>query len=1205
MKKNYVQRLLAMTLAATMTLGSVSLPVNAAEETGEGVTEQVQEPAPEVISEEPAGEEQPAAEAETAEEEQPAAEAETAEQEQPAAEAETAEEGQPAAEAETAEEEQPVAEAETTEEKQSAAETETAEEEQSEEEAETAEEEQPAAEAETAAETSAQGETQDVTAESADVETVQESTADAAVITANTVEIAGREYAWADFSGAGEGEIKVLVGETEHAAADFTMIGETGIGYYSAEPLTGKVYGTAIQRYSDFYQSVGVNASAQDYDAITSATAFASRHAGDIPAIIARDDEGIHGIVQDVNVDAPEYVEASVLQAAGKELTPGQMEILEDIKLNEDPTAANSYAGGNVEVAAASYNYSCNYGDGEFVINMDESVDGYVWTDYKNALYAAVISDGSNSAGAVWWVDLYGESATAGPHYNKVEIAVNNGTSKGSNASEVNRFAAMYHNEKPELKAGTYTVTLYAKGYNTVSADIQVKESYDWLVQAALSKDRKSVELTGGLDDFVNPRVSVSRTEGTGRQRVTYTYADQAAVTDGKVELDTSVNKLVTATYTVTIESDNYAPYTTTFDYDETVYALVNIPYSTFYGTSGASVADVDAVSSATNKTGNYSFAGGAFHSGTTADESGNAVGGANGSKMQGVIWAVKADKLEEIQALGGNEVTDESSVVTATAGHGSVSSQTLVGYEALAEQPAYSYYLLDEAPSSYMELKDGSFSAAGGAEQMSAADVDVIYGSHWGDVQMNVTASEVSDKLVSAIVLTADDGTQAGLYHLDQIWRGTQLAWNADALVGLDGKKITNVRFYCMVKDGDLTDGAAPSYANYVYDYPVDAQIMQVYTGEITAAFTDADELTITGIPEDAQNVKANVYYSAGRGSETIYLTPLTVDTEDDTIDPVPADVKDGKVTIAAGSVTNNAGTTKNYGEPTVGTVYTVALSSDNYVLRGTSAEFTKQEQKLSVKAEASPIVAGTKSSLTVTGAKGKLTFTSSDESVAVVGSTGKISARSAGIVKFTVTSEETDLYNAASKTITVKVVPGATTAVKAANTASGVKLTWSKVGKGATGYKIYRGSTLIKTIANANTLTFTDTAVKAKNGAKYTYKVMAYTKNVGYSTLSKTVSIYRLVAPTVSPVKNTAAGRMTVTYTKNAKATGYQIRYSQNLNMSGAKTVTVNAKTLSKVIAATKGKTYYVQVRAYERVSGKNYYSDWSSKRSVKIKK
>lgn len=71
-------------------------------------------------------------------------------------------------------------------------------------------------------------------------------------------------------------------------------------------------------------------------------------------------------------------------------------------------------------------------------------------------------------------------------------------------------------------------------------------------------------------------------------------------------------------------------------------------------------------------------------------------------------------------------------------------------------------------------------------------------------------------------------------------------------------------------------------------------------------------------------------------------------------------------------------------------------------------------------------------------------------------------------------------------------------------------------------------------------------------------------------------------------------------------SRITGYQIRYSTSSNMANAKTKTVKGykPTGKKITKLSAKKTYYVQVRTYKTVSGKNYYSSWSKVRSVKTK-
>lgn len=76
---------------------------------------------------------------------------------------------------------------------------------------------------------------------------------------------------------------------------------------------------------------------------------------------------------------------------------------------------------------------------------------------------------------------------------------------------------------------------------------------------------------------------------------------------------------------------------------------------------------------------------------------------------------------------------------------------------------------------------------------------------------------------------------------------------------------------------------------------------------------------------------------------------------------------------------------------------------------------------------------------------------------------------------------------------------------------------------------------------------------------------------------------------------------------WNKKSHASGYQIYYSRNKNfkktvakvlVSGGKTTSYKGKNF------TKGKTYYVKVRAYKNVDGKRVYGKWSVVKRVKCK-
>jgi hypothetical protein len=214
-------------------------------------------------------------------------------------------------------------------------------------------------------------------------------------------------------------------------------------------------------------------------------------------------------------------------------------------------------------------------------------------------------------------------------------------------------------------------------------------------------------------------------------------------------------------------------------------------------------------------------------------------------------------------------------------------------------------------------------------------------------------------------------------------------------------------------------------------------------------------------------------------------------------------------------------------------------------------------------------------------------------------------VTAKKGGTVRITATSAATAQYNAASGTVTIKVVPGWVTSLTAANQAAGIKLTWNKAA-GADGYKIYRNSTLIKTITNGSTVTYTDTKANT-NMTKYIYKVLAKGP-AGDSTAAKTVAVYRVNRPALSSVTNSAASEMTAKWTTVERATGYQIKYSTSKTFaSGNGTVDASGATTDsrRIGKLTKGKTYYVKIRAYKVVGNVLYWSEWSPVKTVRISK
>ncbi len=108
--------------------------------------------------------------------------------------------------------------------------------------------------------------------------------------------------------------------------------------------------------------------------------------------------------------------------------------------------------------------------------------------------------------------------------------------------------------------------------------------------------------------------------------------------------------------------------------------------------------------------------------------------------------------------------------------------------------------------------------------------------------------------------------------------------------------------------------------------------------------------------------------------------------------------------------------------------------------------------------------------------------------------------------------------------------------------------------------------------------------------------------TKNMTLYAKWKKVSVKQV---TISKVTNVSGKKMKVTLKKVSGAKGYEIRYATNSKMKSSRRVTATStgKTIKNL---KKGKTYYVQARAYKKDSrGNKVYGSWSKKKTVAIQK
>lgn len=149
---------------------------------------------------------------------------------------------------------------------------------------------------------------------------------------------------------------------------------------------------------------------------------------------------------------------------------------------------------------------------------------------------------------------------------------------------------------------------------------------------------------------------------------------------------------------------------------------------------------------------------------------------------------------------------------------------------------------------------------------------------------------------------------------------------------------------------------------------------------------------------------------------------------------------------------------------------------------------------------------------------------------------------------------------------------------------------------------------------------VTVTD-AAGATIASKYYTVTYKNNKEIGKATItvkgkagykgSKSIS-FNIVPAKVKSVSSVKASKkkvLTVKWKKVAKCDGYEIQASTSKDFSkGIKKATAKGATkLTADVKGLKGNTsYYVRVRAYKKVKGKTYYSDWTKfKKVVKTKK
>ena len=268
-------------------------------------------------------------------------------------------------------------------------------------------------------------------------------------------------------------------------------------------------------------------------------------------------------------------------------------------------------------------------------------------------------------------------------------------------------------------------------------------------------------------------------------------------------------------------------------------YVLMNIPYAEFYKAETTNnTVDVDAFTSATmNKTRTKSLAGGSYHE------------KADGSSIDGITYAVKVDPSVDLSKY--KKVEDSDTVDITVTNRGQTSTTTLTGKDTLFENASYAYYPLSEIPANYKEVSldaDGTlvFSEVKGQEAMVVEGVtaELSTKSSYGDYELDLDGlpEEISSDSVNAVVVKTTDGTAYGMRHLENIWRGTELAWCTGFTESVHNCPTSSEHYKSMM--GKTIDSIEYYTTNGLYTMDIEDIYVPVKADNTVAEVADADIL-------------------------------------------------------------------------------------------------------------------------------------------------------------------------------------------------------------------------------------------------------------------------------------------------------------------------------------------------------------------------
>ena len=367
-----------------------------------------------------------------------------------------------------------------------------------------------------------------------------------------------------------------------------------------------------------------------------------------------------------------------------------------------------------------------------------------------------------------------------------------------------------------------------------------------------------SMPATAFAADFSDTEVTVAE-ESADIEEASAEAADTDVVEDTDVDVEEAAEDVTEdeetsdeELFSAEVSEDEFADEAGDGQTEGEAYVLMNIPYDDFYKAElKNNDVKVDTFTSATKQKTRSSLAKGSYHVNS------------DGSDITGVTFPVKVSDISVLKDK--KQIKDNASVSITTTIKGKETTTEYKGKDALFESDSYSYYVLSEEPSYYKELtvgEDGSFTFSAIKGQSAAPETKQVQAefktkSNYGDYQLKFDKTEFNSIIntdtdtVYGAVINTTDGTTYGLCHLENIWKGYELAWSTGYTTESHGCHLNSEHFESMM--GKTIDSVTYYASNGIYtldiaDVKVLAKNSYVYAGLTWGEYWSQENVTAAG---------------------------------------------------------------------------------------------------------------------------------------------------------------------------------------------------------------------------------------------------------------------------------------------------------------------------------------------------------------------